>query len=128
MPSQRHAESVTPSLPHWSGEAPLHTVPAGQKAQAPALHWPVVPHLLEGLTAHWPWGSLPDGTGTHMPAILPALQKVQAPVQSLLQQTPSAQWPLTHSPALLQDVPSTFLQAPPTHCSLAPQAWRQLLQ
>jgi hypothetical protein len=57
-----------------------------------------------------------------------AAQYWQAPRQSLSQQTPSAQWPLTHSEALLQLMPFSFLQTPLVHCSLCAQACVQLLQ
>jgi hypothetical protein len=44
------------------------------------------------------------------------LQDSQVPLHSLLQQTPSAQWPEAQSPLLVQDEPFLLLQAPlPSH-------------
>src|SRR5436190_10186900 len=62
--------------------------------------------------------SLPDGTKEHVPRVATRLQVLQVSLQSVLQQTPSAQWPLAHSPNASHCWPRRFL-----HCWLASHAW-----
>jgi len=52
--------------------------------------------------------SIADFTGLQVPARLVRLQAVQAVLQALLQQYPSAQKPLVHSPAAAQVCPFVF--------------------
>jgi hypothetical protein len=84
-----------------------HFTPLGQLAHAPAWHLPVVMQVLTGLAAHISCGSgAPPVTPVQIPALPGRLQAVQAPLQSLLQQTPCAQKPDRHSPAPAQAAPA----------------------
>ena len=65
---------------------------------------------------HSPSGSAPATVGLQRPARPVWLQDRQVPLQSLLQQTPSAQWPEAQALSLAQAVPFLLLQAPvPSH-------------
>lgn len=80
-------------------EAVPHVVLAGQSAQAPPVHVPVVPHDVEAVVAHEPWGLVPSGALLHVPSaptLSAAVHAWQLPVHAVLQQTPSAQNPLVH--------------------------------
>lgn len=64
-------------------------------------------------------GSVFDVTFPHTPSLPPvfdAEQARQSPVQGVPQQTPSTQWPVTHSGPAVHDVPVTSFgtQMPPT--------------
>jgi hypothetical protein len=50
-------------------------------------------------------GASPDGTNVHTPGALPTLQDMHVSLQSLLQQTPSTQKPLTQSAAHMHACP-----------------------
>src|SRR4051812_34097203 len=65
-----------------------------------------------------PGSSLPLGTNEQGPRVAARLQILQLSLQSVLQQTPSAQWPLAQSLNAAHCCPSGFL-----HCLLASQAW-----
>ena len=52
-----------------------------------------------------PWGSTPDATLLQVPTLPARLQDLQAVLHALLQQTPCAQKPLTHSVPTLQVAP-----------------------
>jgi hypothetical protein len=69
FPSQTKVYSVADGagVPHLAGPGPVHAVPCGQKAHAPFMHWPVVPHDVDGCATHMPCGSFPDGTGEQVP-------------------------------------------------------------
>src|SRR5215213_3559059 len=84
---------------------PLHEpsrqmVPTAYLAQPPCpLHAPLDPQLSAASTAHTPCRSgLPTGTGVHWPILPGSAQLTHGPLQATLQQTPSAQKPLSHSP------------------------------
>jgi hypothetical protein len=78
-------------------EAAPQLVVAGALRQAPfPSHLPVKPQ--GGLARQPPCGSIsPSGTGWHMPPRPVTLQDWQLPQLSVVQQTPSAQWALSHS-------------------------------
>jgi hypothetical protein len=70
-------------------------------------HAPSSPQLVRAVATQRAWGSdPPKGTGLHVPTEPVTLQLWQVPVvaleQSLLQQTPSVQWPLPHSASAVQ--------------------------
>jgi hypothetical protein len=72
-------------------------------------------------------GRFPTGTpvtGTHSPALPGTLQASHCPMQSLLQQTPSTQWPLRHSPSREHEPPlvPSGLQTPPRQNLPAPHS------
>jgi hypothetical protein len=57
---------------------------------------------------------LPVATGVHVPTLPVRLQASQAPLQAVLQQTPSTQLPLAHWLAEVQEPePSLGTQVPP---------------
>jgi hypothetical protein len=102
-------------------------------AQAPPLQVPVVPQVDCGVTAHWPWGSgVPSATWPHRPSEPERLQVLQAPSQALLQHTPWAQNPDSHSSAALHSAPFCFrpheplMQWPSTHWVSLVQDLKQL--
>jgi hypothetical protein len=65
-----------------------------------------------------PGSSFPVGTWAQVPSELLRLHCMQVPLQSVLQQTPSAQWPLAQSAKLLQMWPGRAL-----HWWLGSQDW-----
>jgi hypothetical protein len=88
--------------------ASLHFVVVSHFAQAPALQRPVVPQVMPTVTAQRPCGSAPLFTCEQVPSVPGKLQDVHAPVQSLLQQTPWAQWPPLHSLLSVQGAGGSF--------------------
>jgi len=59
---------------------------------------------------------VPAGALVHIPRFPATLHARQSIVHAELQQYPSTQFPLTHSPSPLHVVPSTFLHTPlPSH-------------
>src|SRR3954468_14741820 len=85
---------------HWAG---AQTVSAAYRLQAPApLHIPVGPQLVAGVATQTLRGSVPAATGAQVPTEPERLQVVQRPVHAVLQQTPSTQKPLAHSPVAEQ--------------------------
>jgi hypothetical protein len=84
------------------------TVPAGYLWQPPApSQRPLVPQEAGVWAVQTPRGSaLPGAMGMHRPGALGSPQLRHAPVQALSQQTPSTQWLLAHSLAVLQTLPS----------------------
>jgi hypothetical protein len=74
------------------------TVPTAYLRHAPLpLQVPSVPQVAAPWSAHWPRGSTPAGTLLHVPALPDSAHDLQAPAQSVLQQTPWAQNPDWHS-------------------------------
>jgi hypothetical protein len=66
------------------------------------------------MSAHWPSGSWPAGTSTHVPAVPVIEHDRQLPVHAVRQQAPCSQKPLEHSPVVVQVAPFGFLpQLPP---------------
>jgi hypothetical protein len=115
-------------------EAVPQLVPAGAGRQAPApLHVPSRPQ--GGAGGQAPCRSAaPAGMGAHVPAVPVTLQDRQVPQLADEQQTPSTQFPLSHSAGAAQIWPSRFfpheplLHTMPEMQSLsAPQAARQLV-
>ena len=102
LPSQRNADvSVDPVHP-----ISLQTVPAGYLSHAPVpSHMPVEPHVDAASTAHSSRGSVPSWALTQVPTVPWPAHVTQVPAQALLQQTPSAQNPLAHSPPIAHELP-----------------------
>jgi hypothetical protein len=72
------------------------------------LQAPVLPH--GGLAAHCPGGAVtPAATLAHIPGLPARLHARQVPQLPALQQTPSTQLPLVHSPPALHVAPSACL-------------------
>jgi hypothetical protein len=93
------------------------TVPCAYLRQAPApSHRPSLPQLVALSSAHSLPGSVPAGTGEHMPNLPAMLQAWQGPAQAPSQQTPSTQRPFAHSPPAVQSAPMDFfgMQVVPT--------------
>jgi hypothetical protein len=89
-----------PDVLSWS---PLHdgaaqTVSAAYLAQPPIpSHTPVTPQVEASVLAQIARGSArPAAIGQQVPGRSLWLQETQAPVQALLQQTPSTQYPEAH--------------------------------
>jgi hypothetical protein len=79
-----------------------HTVPAACCWQTPApLHVPSSPQLDASDFGHSPAlaGTSPRATNEHVPIEPASAHDLQVSLQATLQQTPSAQKPLAHSPA-----------------------------
>jgi hypothetical protein len=94
----------------------VHGLPFGR---GPGAQVPVPSHA-RGMTASEAQvggSSMPLGTGEHVPGFAARLHCWQVPLQSLLQQTPSAQWPLAQSLNVVQAWPSNAL-----HCWVASHA------
>jgi hypothetical protein len=116
-------------------EAGRQTVPAACRAQPPRpLQTPVCPQLSGACRWQTSRGSTwPAGTGEHWPHLPGSRQLTQGPPQALLQQTPSTQWPDSHSAAAAQVAPEAFLpqlpllQASPAHWPSPVQPMKQLL-
>jgi hypothetical protein len=102
-PSHRKAD-VSRLLVHAIS---LQIVPAGYLSQAPVpSHMPVEPQVEEASTGHSSRGSVPSCAVTQLPTVPWPTQVRQVPVQAALQQTPSAQKPLVHSPPVVHALPS----------------------
>jgi hypothetical protein len=88
----------------------LHTDPAAYFWQAPLpSHLPLVPQEATPMSVHMRRGSLlPPGVMVQVPGAEARAQLRQAPVQALLQQTPSTQKPERHSPAPPQVWPGSL--------------------
>jgi len=79
----------------WAGPQVLLVLACAHMPPAP--HWPVFPQTFPGDVAQS--GSAPDDTGAHVPTEPIRLQAWQAPLQVVLQHTPSAQLrPLPQAP------------------------------
>ncbi len=115
---------------HWalqqtpSVQTPLwHSVPSAQGVPLPKRlpHAPVPLQLTA--PAHSFAGSVPKGMLVQVPCAPIALHTWHVPAQALLQQYPSTQLPIRHSPDTEQGCPTGSLQAPapsvPSH-TLAP--------
>jgi hypothetical protein len=103
VPSHRNAD-VSRLLVHAIS---LQIVPAGYLSQAPVpSHMPVEPQVEEASTGHSSRGSVPSCAVTQLPTVPWPTQVKQTPVQAALQQTPSEQKPLAHSPAVAHALPS----------------------
>jgi hypothetical protein len=103
--------SMQKPLPHWPPA--VHGLPAGfgRFAQVPAPSHDR-PCMSDETHAGAPTGSsLPDGTNAHVPRLVARLHVLQVSLQSVLQQTPSAQWPLAQSPNDAHCWPISFLHA-----------------
>jgi hypothetical protein len=89
-------------------DAGAQTVPPGWSAHAPEpLQAPVVEQVAAASAAHSMPGSFPTKIGPHVPFAAPpprspAVQASQVPPHAALQQTPSTQKPLAHSPPRMQ--------------------------
>jgi hypothetical protein len=114
MPSQ---------VPAVFSRLPLHeeaaqTVSAAYREHPPIpSHTPDCPQLDAGLFSQTWWGSAaPRVAGAQVPSRPDCAQLTQAPVQAMLQQTPSAQKPEAHCEPALQIAPSGLgPQLPFTH-------------
>jgi hypothetical protein len=110
-------------------------VPARYFWQAPASHFPLVPQLAEPWSTHIPAGSLvPVATLLQTPSEAVSAQLLQAPLQSVWQQTPWAQKLLAHSVPAAQLAPSGFgpqefirQTLGPRHCMSVLQTLKHLL-
>ncbi len=83
-----------------------HTVPAACCRQAPApLQVPSSPQVDASVFGHSPAlaGTSPRATNEHVPIEGASAHDLQVSLQATLQQTPSAQKPLAHSPAQPHD-------------------------
>jgi hypothetical protein len=93
--------------------SPAQTVPCVQRRQAPApLHWPSSPQVETASCAHSLSGSVPPMIGPQTPsawAVLAFEQAAQLPLQAVLQQTPSTQEPVVHSPLPEQAAPCALI-------------------
>jgi hypothetical protein len=84
---------------------------------------PSVPQVDAPLSAHWPSGSWPAGTSTHVPAVPVIPHDRQAPVHAVRQQVPCSQKPLEHSAVVVHIAPFGFLpQLPPVQTLGATQS------
>src|SRR5262245_30021914 len=103
VPSQRKADvSVMPVH-----AISLQTVPAGYLSHSPVpSHMPVEPQVDAASTGHSSRGSVPSCAVTQVPTVPCPAQVMQTWSQAALQQTPSAQKPLAHSPPIAHAVPS----------------------
>ena len=112
--------------------AARHAVPEPHFWQAPASHFPFVPHVDGSCTAQMPAGSfVPVATFTQLPSMA-ATHDLHAPVQAWSQQTPCAQKLLLHSSGAEHIAPRSFLPQEFTaqlfgvrHCALVLQALKQ---
>jgi len=104
--------------------AATQTVPLAYSRQAPPpSQVPSVPHVDAPLSAHWPSGSWPAGTSTHVPAVPVIEHDRQLPVQAVRQHEPCSQKPLEHSVVVVQVAPFGFLpQLPPVQTLGATQS------
>ena len=102
LPSQDRMP-VTPSP---SQVPALHSVSFTYRRQPPlpsqVPSCPQVAGVLAGQT-RGSWGFTPDGTKAQTPRELGRLQALHLSPQAEVQQTPSTQYPLWHSPSQLQD-------------------------
>jgi len=104
--------------------AATQVVPLAYRRQAPPpSQLPSVPHVDEPLSAHWPSGSMPAGTSTHVPAVAAIPHDRQLPEQAVRQQVPCSQKLLEHSAAAVHAAPFGFLpQLPPVQTLGATQS------
>ena len=118
VPRPSQVAAMFSLLPVQYGVA--HTVPTGASAQPPTpSHAPVWPQPSPLTVQTWCGSATPTSVGQQTPGLEGRLHETQAPVQALLQQTPSAQKLDWHSSALLQGAPSRRLPQLP----VASQAW-----
>jgi hypothetical protein len=91
-------------------DCPAQIVPTLYFEQPPApSQRPFVPQVGAFMSTQTPRGStLSAAIIVHLPGADASAQLRQAPVQSVLQQTPSTQWLDAHSPAAAQLWPSAF--------------------
>ena len=91
--------------------APVHaaatqTVLAPQLRHAPPpSQTPSLPHVDCAVAEHMPRGLVPLPAGVHVPMLPTCAQVLQAPVQAVLQHTPSTQLPLAHTLPVVHAVP-----------------------
>jgi hypothetical protein len=98
----RPSQTFCPTTALPSHEPAAQTVPMARRRQAPApSHVPSFPQVNATSTGQAPAvrGGLPLGTAPQTPTLPAVLQRMQSPVQAVLQQTPSAQKAVTHSSA-----------------------------
>jgi hypothetical protein len=79
-------------------------------------HTPFGPQLVDPTSVHWllGLGAWPAGTFAQVPRLALSAQDWQVAVQAVAQQTPCAQKPELHSPAVAHVMPSGFFeQVPP---------------
>src|SRR5262245_63786647 len=115
---------VAPGL-QWPAPSQAYEPTTASPSHMPDLHIVLTGHLRQPpLPSHLPSvmqvdiavvgqvvasrGAVPVGRITQVPGELVAAQVLQPSVQAALQQTPSAQKPLAHSPPQLHAVPSAF--------------------
>jgi hypothetical protein len=92
------------------------------------LQAPLDPQVSGGSIAQTPWGSgAPAAEGVHWPILPGSLQLTQGPLQATLQQTPSAQKPLSHSVPAWQTAPGAFLPHCPSRQG-SPAHWLSAVQ
>jgi hypothetical protein len=98
---------------HDSG---AHTVVTGYFWHPPApSHLPFVPHVVPPMSLHMARGSaLPATTGVHLPRVAASAQLRHAPLQSVSQQRPSTQWPLSQTASPVQALPSLIFPHEPS--------------
>ena len=101
---------------------PEHGAPFAPRPQAPA------PLQLFGAPGQSSCGSSPAQVMEHVPTRPVTLHELHNVVHAVLQQTPSTQKPVRHSPAAPQPCPWIFLQLPlPSHWLLPVHAATGLL-
>jgi hypothetical protein len=89
------------------------TAPGGYSLHLrPPSHTPLRLHDAAPSSGHSPSGSVPSGTAVQTPTLPARLHFSHVPPHRALQQTPSAQKPLKHSPSPPQAKPSFFLHTP----------------
>jgi hypothetical protein len=110
-----------------------HVVPAAYLSHAPApSQLPFVPQLEAPMSAHWPNGSCPTGTGEQVPSLPGTAHDWQVPAQAPPQQIPCSQKPDWQSDVAVQVPPIGFFpqlplrhRFPPEHIVFAVQALKQ---
>jgi hypothetical protein len=85
--------------------APAQAVPCWYFSQAPALHFPSVPHPAAPWSMQVPAGSGPEATAVQRPIEPEIAHDWQLPVQVVVQQTPCAQCVDWHSASAEQKAP-----------------------
>jgi hypothetical protein len=107
VPAPSQAAPDVDSPPSDEHTAIRQLTPAAHFRHAPApLHRPSLPHVLAAAGGQPPRGSTPPlGTSVHVPTAPPTMQLRHSDWQLVLQQTPSAQKPESHSPPSTQAAP-----------------------
>jgi len=99
-----------------------HTVPTGASAQLPTpSQRPVSPQPSPLAVQTWCGSATPTSVGQQTPVLDGSAHDTQAPVQAVLQQTPSAQKPDWQSSAFPQGAPSNRLPQLPVASQACPE-------